>query len=154
MRLRLLSVLTMVLKQGLPHNSYWKYLLLNECVRRPFLDYLVRHFSPLVRWWWPPLDNMPLAEALLPPSAEGKRRDKRKCREQSPSSYFMDVKGPGCCKITTAFGHARAVGLCVGSVSLQEGEQGWQGGLLQKEAALTAPGWRRVGDRPNKHIMD
>ncbi|ELK30254.1 40S ribosomal protein S27-like protein [Myotis davidii] len=82
---------------------------------------------------------MPLAEALLPPSAEGKRRHKKKCLEQSPSSHFMDVKGPGCCKIITAFGHAQAVGLCVGSVSLQEGEQGsvsLQGGSFRRKQHL------------------
>ena len=33
---------------------------------------------------------------------------------QHPNSYFMDVKCPGCYKITTVFSHAQTVVLCVG----------------------------------------
>merc|ERR1712203_410508 len=32
---------------------------------------------------------------------------------QHPNSYFMDVKCPGCYKITTVFSHAQIVVLCV-----------------------------------------
>ncbi|XP_024423676.2 small ribosomal subunit protein eS27-like [Desmodus rotundus] len=43
---------------------------------------------------------MPPAKDLLPPSPEeGKRQHKKKCLVQSPSSYFLDAKCPGCCKI-------------------------------------------------------
>jgi len=59
--------------------------------------------------------NMPLAKDLLNPTVE---EEKRKCKlkrlVQSPNSYFMDVKCPGCYKITTVFSHAQTVVLCVG----------------------------------------
>nr|XP_056703225.1 40S ribosomal protein S27-like [Euleptes europaea] len=54
---------------------------------------------------------MPLAKDLLHPSPEEKREHKKKCLVQSP--YFMDVKCPGCYKITTVFSHAQTVVLCV-----------------------------------------
>ncbi|XP_025214137.1 40S ribosomal protein S27-like [Theropithecus gelada] len=58
---------------------------------------------------------MPLAKDLLHPSPEEeKRKHKKKRLVQSPSSYFMDVKCPGCYKITTVFSHAQTVVLCVG----------------------------------------
>ncbi|CAI9152481.1 unnamed protein product, partial [Rangifer tarandus platyrhynchus] len=77
---------------------------------------------------------MPLAKDLLHPSPEGeKRKHKKKHLVQSPGSYFMDVRCPGCYKITTVFSHAQTVVLCVGcslsSASLQEEKQG-----LQKDA--------------------
>uniref|UniRef100_A0A2K5D7A8 40S ribosomal protein S27 n=1 Tax=Aotus nancymaae TaxID=37293 RepID=A0A2K5D7A8_AOTNA len=46
---------------------------------------------------------MPLAKDLLHPSPEEKRKHKKKRLVQSPNSYFMDVKCPGCYKITTVF---------------------------------------------------
>ncbi|XP_048116552.1 40S ribosomal protein S27.2, partial [Alosa alosa] len=61
------------------------------------------------------LANMPLAKDLLHPTPEEeKRRHKKKRLVQSPNSYFMDVKCPGCYKITTVFSHAQTVVLCVG----------------------------------------
>uniref|UniRef100_A0A8C2QS25 40S ribosomal protein S27 n=1 Tax=Capra hircus TaxID=9925 RepID=A0A8C2QS25_CAPHI len=54
---------------------------------------------------------MPLAKSLLYPSPEEEKKHK-KCLV--PSSYFMDVKCPGCYKITTVFSHAQTVVLCVG----------------------------------------
>uniref|UniRef100_A0A8B9GDC5 40S ribosomal protein S27 n=3 Tax=Psittaciformes TaxID=9223 RepID=A0A8B9GDC5_9PSIT len=60
-------------------------------------------------------DEMPLAKDLVHPSAEDERRKHKKKRlVQSPNSYFMDVKCPGCYKITTVFSHAQTVVLCVG----------------------------------------
>jgi len=60
-------------------------------------------------------DKMPLAKDLLHPSHdEEKRKCKLKRLVQSPNSYFMDVKCPGCYKITTVFSHAQTVVLCVG----------------------------------------
>merc|ERR1712016_458875 len=60
-------------------------------------------------------DNMPLARDLLHPTLEEeKRKSKLKRLVQSPNSYFMDVKCPGCYKITTVFSHAQTVVLCVG----------------------------------------
>ncbi|KAK0145386.1 40S ribosomal protein S27 [Merluccius polli] len=56
-----------------------------------------------------------LARDLLHPTPEEqKRRHKKKRLVQSPNSYFMDVKCPGCYKITTVFSHAQTVVLCVG----------------------------------------
>ncbi|KAI2653056.1 40S ribosomal protein S27-like [Labeo rohita] len=46
--------------------------------------------------------------------AKERRRHKKKRLVQSPNSYFMDVKCPGCYKITTVFSHAQTVVLCVG----------------------------------------
>ncbi len=76
---------------------------------------------------------MPLAKDLLHPSLDEERRKHKKKRlVQSPNSYFMDVKCPGCYKITTGklfferkifisfsffsivFSHAQTVVLCVG----------------------------------------
>ncbi|XP_020143117.1 small ribosomal subunit protein eS27-like [Microcebus murinus] len=57
---------------------------------------------------------MSLAKDLLLPSPEEKRKHKKKRLVQSPNSYFMDVKCPGCYKITTVFSHAQTVVLCVG----------------------------------------
>ncbi|XP_059423752.1 40S ribosomal protein S27.2 [Carassius carassius] len=91
---------------------------------------LVRYFLPLLsspvhmRRVFPPpplfgccssVANMPLAkDLLLPTPEEEKRRHKKKRLVQSPNSYFMDVKCPGCYKITTVFSHAQTVVLCVG----------------------------------------
>ena len=56
-----------------------------------------------------------LAKDLLHPRPEEeKRKHKLKRLVQHPNSYFMDVKCPGCYKITTVFSHAQTVVLCVG----------------------------------------
>merc|ERR1712126_49165 len=59
--------------------------------------------------------TMPLAKDLLHPSIE---EEKGKCKlkrlVQSPNPYFMDVKCPGCYKITTVFSHAQTVVVCAG----------------------------------------
>ncbi|XP_042660001.1 40S ribosomal protein S27-like isoform X1 [Tyto alba] len=60
-------------------------------------------------------DRLQLAKDLVHPSLEDeKRKHKKKRLVQSPNSYFMDVKCPGCYKITTVFSHAQTVVLCVG----------------------------------------
>ncbi|XP_041597518.1 40S ribosomal protein S27-like [Vulpes lagopus] len=57
---------------------------------------------------------MPLAKDLLHlPLEEEKRKHKKKHLVQSPNSYFIDVKCPGCYKITTVFSHVQTVVLCV-----------------------------------------
>ncbi|CAG5117614.1 unnamed protein product, partial [Candidula unifasciata] len=57
---------------------------------------------------------MPLAKDLLHPSLEEEEKSKCKLKRlvQSPNTYFMDVKCPGCDKITTVFSHAQTVVLC------------------------------------------
>nr|CAD7443969.1 unnamed protein product [Timema bartmani] len=56
-----------------------------------------------------------LAKDLLHPSPiEEKRKHKLKRLVQHPNSYFMDVKCPGCYKITTVFSHAQSVVVCAG----------------------------------------
>ncbi|XP_012636432.1 small ribosomal subunit protein eS27-like [Microcebus murinus] len=58
---------------------------------------------------------MPLAKDLRPPSPEKqKRKHKKKHPVQSLNSFLMDVKCPGCYKITMALSHAQMVVLCVG----------------------------------------
>ncbi|CEP00957.1 hypothetical protein PBRA_008269 [Plasmodiophora brassicae] len=50
---------------------------------------------------------------LLFPSAESEaRKHKLKRLVQSPDSFFMDVKCPGCFNITTVFSHASTVVFC------------------------------------------
>ncbi|KAG1462229.1 hypothetical protein G6F56_005559 [Rhizopus delemar] len=54
-----------------------------------------------------------LAVDLLNPSIEHEKRShKLKRLVQSPNSYFMDVKCPGCLNISTVFSHAQTVVLC------------------------------------------
>ncbi|XP_028613476.1 40S ribosomal protein S27-like [Grammomys surdaster] len=53
-----------------------------------------------------------LAKDLHP--LQKRRRNKKKRLVQSPNSYFMDVKCPGCYKITMVSSHAQTVVLCVG----------------------------------------
>uniref|UniRef100_A0AAZ3NZM9 40S ribosomal protein S27 n=1 Tax=Oncorhynchus tshawytscha TaxID=74940 RepID=A0AAZ3NZM9_ONCTS len=68
-------------------------------------------FSKMATLWF----LFQLAKDLLhPTSEEEKRSHKKKRLVQSPNSYFMDVKCPGCYKITTVFSHAQTVVLCVG----------------------------------------
>ncbi|VVC33017.1 Ribosomal protein S27e, zinc-binding domain,Ribosomal protein S27e,Zinc-binding ribosomal [Cinara cedri] len=51
---------------------------------------------------------MPLAKSLLHPSAiEDLRTHKLKRLVPRPNSYFMDIKCPGCYKITTVFSHVQ-----------------------------------------------
>ncbi|XP_047414972.1 40S ribosomal protein S27-like [Sciurus carolinensis] len=58
---------------------------------------------------------MPLAKDLLHPSPDKeKRKHMKKHLVRNPNSYFMDVKCPGCYKITTVFSHAQTEVLCVG----------------------------------------
>ncbi len=50
---------------------------------------------------------------LLNPSPELEvRTHKLKRLVQSPDSFFMDIKCPGCFQITTVFSHAQTVVLC------------------------------------------
>merc|ERR1711916_275575 len=51
-------------------------------------------------------------DLLHPTQQEEQRRHKLKRLVQSPNSYFMDVKCPGCLEITTVFSHAQTVILC------------------------------------------
>ncbi|GAB5593936.1 40S ribosomal protein S27 [Umbelopsis nana] len=54
-----------------------------------------------------------LAVDLLNPSVEQEKRShKLKRLVQSPNSFFMDVRCPGCANITTVFSHAQTVVLC------------------------------------------
>ncbi|XP_005989946.1 small ribosomal subunit protein eS27-like [Latimeria chalumnae] len=58
---------------------------------------------------------MSLARDLLHPHFEEERQKHKKKRlVQSPNSYFMDVKCPGCFRITTIFSHAQRTVPCGG----------------------------------------
>ncbi|KAJ3777554.1 ribosomal protein S27-domain-containing protein, partial [Lentinula raphanica] len=60
-----------------------------------------------------------LAVDLLNPTPESeKRQHKLKRLVQSPNSYFMDVKCPGCFAITTVFSHAQTVVICGSCASI------------------------------------
>ncbi|XP_029797112.1 40S ribosomal protein S27-like [Suricata suricatta] len=63
----------------------------------------------------PPHKNVALSEVLfhLSPEEE-KRKHRKKCLMQSPNSYSMDRKCPGCYKITTIFSQAQTLVLCFG----------------------------------------
>uniref|UniRef100_A0A669NYL3 40S ribosomal protein S27 n=1 Tax=Phasianus colchicus TaxID=9054 RepID=A0A669NYL3_PHACC len=80
---------------------------------------------------------MPLARDLLHPSLEEERRKHKKKRlVQSPNSYFMDVKCPGCYKITTVFSHAQTVVLCVGCSTILCQPTGGKARLTEVVACL------------------
>mmetsp|Transcript_18234 Transcript_18234/g.43930 ORF Transcript_18234/g.43930 Transcript_18234/m.43930 type:complete len:83 (-) Transcript_18234:119-367(-) len=51
-------------------------------------------------------------DLLHPSPVEEAQKHKLKRLVQSPNSYFMDVKCPGCLQITTVFSHAESVVLC------------------------------------------
>merc|ERR1712216_1008657 len=53
-------------------------------------------------------------DLLHPPRELEQRRHKLKRLVQSPNSFFMDVKCPGCFNITTVFSHAQTVVICSG----------------------------------------
>lgn len=48
-------------------------------------------------------------DLLNPDAKEEKCKHKLKRMIQSPNSFFMDVKCPGCLQITTVFSHAQTV---------------------------------------------
>nr|ACI66191.1 40S ribosomal protein S27 [Salmo salar] len=85
---------------------------------------------------------MALTKDLMHPTLEAERqRHKKKRLVQSPNSYFMDVKCPGCYRITTVFSHAQRVVPCGGCsfvLCQPRGEMPPHGGLLlQKKATLS-----------------
>merc|ERR1711924_233109 len=51
-------------------------------------------------------------DLLNPDLKEEKSKHKLKRMIQSPNSFFMDVKCPGCLQITTVYSHAQTVVLC------------------------------------------
>jgi len=59
--------------------------------------------------------TMPLVDhdLLNPPAHYERKQHKLKRLVQSPNSFFMDVKCPGCFQITTMFSHAKTVVVCV-----------------------------------------
>merc|ERR1712142_490612 len=80
------------------------------------LKYIVTFYRDLTKTTKTTVKSiMPLAKDLLNPSIE---EEKGKCKlkrlVQSPNSYFMGVKCPGCYKITTVFSHAQTVVVCAG----------------------------------------
>merc|ERR1712157_427186 len=61
--------------------------------------------------------NTMVRDLLHPSASEEKRKHKLKRLVQSPNSFFMDVKCPGCFNITTVFSHAQTTVVC-GSCSM------------------------------------
>ncbi|NWV67316.1 RS27L protein, partial [Malurus elegans] len=79
-----------------------------------------------------------LAKDLVHPSLEDeKRKHKKKRLVQSPNSYFMDVKCPGCYKITTVFSHAQTVVLCVGCSTVLCQPTGGKARLTEGKGSVT-----------------
>merc|ERR1712124_230118 len=76
-------------------------------------------------------------DLLHPTEQSEKRRHKLKRLVQSPNSYFMDVKCPGCFSITTVFSNAQTVVLCGSCSTVLWPADRWQvpsyGGLLLQE---------------------
>jgi small subunit ribosomal protein S27e len=57
-------------------------------------------------------------DLLHPRAVDEQRKHKLKRLVQSPNSFFMDVKCPGCHVITTVFSHATTVVVCAGCESV------------------------------------
>jgi len=55
---------------------------------------------------------MPSLNLLEPLAEDEQNKHKLKRLVQSPDSFFMDVKCPGCLLITTVFSHAQMVVQC------------------------------------------
>ncbi|SPP83815.1 blast:40S ribosomal protein S27 [Drosophila guanche] len=86
-----------------------------------------------------PADYFQLAKDLLHPlPAEEKRKHKLKRLVQHPNSYFMDVKCPGCYRITTVFSHAQGVVVCAGCATILCQPTGGRAKLTEGESALWA----------------
>ena len=51
-------------------------------------------------------------DLLYPSQADEARKHKLKRLVQSPNSYFMDVRCPGCLTITPVFSHAQTTVIC------------------------------------------
>ncbi|XP_040839045.1 40S ribosomal protein S27-like isoform X1 [Ochotona curzoniae] len=81
---------------------------------------------------------MPLARDLLHSSLEEEKKQHKKKRLVGPArwrkclnSSVMDVKCPGCYKITTVFSHAHSVVLCVGCSTVLCQARGGKGRLTE-----------------------
>ena len=55
---------------------------------------------------------MPVRDLLNPTVRDEKRKHKLKRLVQSPNSFFMDVRCPGCYAITPVFSHAQISVVC------------------------------------------
>mmetsp|Transcript_10733 Transcript_10733/g.16064 ORF Transcript_10733/g.16064 Transcript_10733/m.16064 type:complete len:83 (+) Transcript_10733:105-353(+) len=53
-------------------------------------------------------------DLLHPAAEEARRQHKKKRLVQSPNSYFIDIKCPGCYSLTTTYSHAQTVIKCEG----------------------------------------
>merc|ERR1712118_11503 len=79
------------------------------------------------------------ADLLYPTHEQESRRHKLKRLVQSPNSFFMDVKCPGCFHITPVFSHAQIVVFCT-ACSTALCQQLVAVAALRKDA-LTARRW-------------
>ena len=103
---------------------------------------------------------MPLAKDLLcPPQEEEKRKPQQKHLVQSPNSYFMGVRCPGCYKITNDSSHTQTVVLRSGCSTVlwqpTGGKARLPGGCsFRQKQHWKYPASERMGKHPNKHILD
>ncbi|KAJ3240375.1 40S ribosomal protein S27-like [Chytriomyces hyalinus] len=96
---------------------------------------------------------MTLAIDLLNPlESSEKRSHKLKRLVQSPNSFFMDVKCPGCFQITTVFSHAQTVVQCSGCATILSQPTGGKARLTGEEPSalnlFRTPKWHAL-----KHVF-
>lgn len=106
----LINEITFCFQKQTTLGLIWKQFISRTCRQKNIVVDCCFPFQATVTW-----HLQRLAKDLLNPSSEEeKRKHKKKRLVQCPNSYFMDVKCPGCYKITTVFSHAQTVVLCVG----------------------------------------
>lgn len=89
--------------QALKHAFLVEFTLLTHLFSSFLLDYLLLFTTDY---------NMPVTDLLHPTPEQEARTYKLKRLVQSPNSFFMDIKCPGCFQITTVFSHAQTVVTC------------------------------------------
>ncbi|KTW31348.1 40S ribosomal protein S27 [Pneumocystis jirovecii RU7] len=70
-------------------------------------------------------------DLLNPIPAVEAQKHKLKRLVQSPNSFFMDVKCPGCFNITTIFSHAQTVVICGACTSVLSQPTGGKARLME-----------------------
>ena len=103
-------------------GGLWRLTSSTFVLTAPFLTFPDPLLSSVYRFSPFSLDTshkkLKMAKDLLhPSSSEEKKKHKLKRLIQSPNSFFMDVKCPGCFHITTVFSHAQTLVLCAGCAS-------------------------------------
>ncbi|XP_055203243.1 small ribosomal subunit protein eS27-like [Gorilla gorilla gorilla] len=95
---------------------------------------------------------MPLTEVFIPLQ---KRRPKQQHPGQSLRSYFMDVKYPGCYKITMVFSHKRVLAVPPSSLCQRTGGKArpTEGRSCRRKQHRKHSKGRRMRYHPHTHIL-